>query len=80
MNKLNDKGERHGYWEEYWSNGNLDFKGNYTLNGKKDGYWESCYVNGNLFSRGNYINDERDGLWEWGDFKDNEIITKAFYL
>jgi len=55
MNRRNDKGERIGYWEEYWSNGNLDFKGNYTLNGKPDGYWEWYDDKGELTEKEFYL-------------------------
>ena len=41
----NDKGQAHGYWEVYWDNGNLSYKGNYS-NVKKHGCWEWYYSNG----------------------------------
>lgn len=41
----NDKGQAHGYWEVYWDNGNLSYKGNY-INVKKHGCWEWYYNNG----------------------------------
>jgi hypothetical protein len=31
MNQYNDKGERHGYWGQYYSNGNPWYKGNYNI-------------------------------------------------
>jgi antitoxin component YwqK of YwqJK toxin-antitoxin module len=40
-NRINRKGLKKGYWEEYWDNGQLRVKGSYE-NGKRDGYWE-CY-------------------------------------
>jgi len=44
----NDKGQRHGYWEMYWINGNLSIKCVYH-NGKEIGYegWY-YYVNGKI--------------------------------
>jgi len=36
---INDKKQFHGYWETYYSNGNLWYKGNY-INGKLSGYCE----------------------------------------
>ena len=51
---INEKGERHGYWEEYYSNGQLWCKGNY-VNGKQHGYWERYYPNGKLNSKIYYI-------------------------
>ena len=43
----NENGDKHGYWEYYWSNGKLMYKGNY-VNGNKHGYWERYYDNGQL--------------------------------
>jgi len=50
----NEKGERHGYWEFYYVNGQLWCKGNY-LNGKLHGYWEYYYTNGKLMYKIYYI-------------------------
>ena len=50
----NEKGELHGCWESYYSNGQLHFKGNY-INGKLHGYSESYYSNGKLKSKIYYI-------------------------
>jgi antitoxin component YwqK of YwqJK toxin-antitoxin module len=50
----NDKGQAHGYWEVYLSNGNLMYKGNY-VNDKRVGYWEYYYHNGNMKSKEFYI-------------------------
>ena len=59
---INEKGERHGYWEEYYSNGQLWCKGNY-VNGKQHGYWEDYYENGQLNFKGNYVNGKQHGYW-----------------
>ncbi len=50
MNGLNDKGQRHGYWEDYYLNGNLLSKGNF-INGKRDGYWEWYDPNSNIIEK-----------------------------
>jgi antitoxin component YwqK of YwqJK toxin-antitoxin module len=50
----NEQGQSHGYWEYYWGNGQLWYKGNY-VNGKLHGYWEEYYVNGQLDSKIYYI-------------------------
>lgn len=52
INQVNIEGERDGYWEECYSNGKLDSKGNY-VKGKQEGYWE-WYTNVKLSSKGNY--------------------------
>ena len=49
----NEKGEKHGCWEKYHSNGQLWYKGNYN-NGKQDGYWEIYHSNGKLEQKGRY--------------------------
>ena len=38
---INEKGQRHGYWETYYSNGKPHYKGNF-INGKlhRYGLWE----------------------------------------
>ncbi len=50
----NEKGERHGYWEKYYLNGNLWYKGNY-VNGNRHGYWEWYHDNGKLKDKIYYI-------------------------
>jgi antitoxin component YwqK of YwqJK toxin-antitoxin module len=57
-------GLKEGYWEDYYTNGNLMYKGHYK-NGFLDGYWEWYYYsNGNLNYKGHYKNGIRDGYWE----------------
>jgi len=50
----NKDGQRHGYWEHHFSNGNLSSKGNF-INDNKDGYWELYYTNGQLYLKQYYI-------------------------
>jgi antitoxin component YwqK of YwqJK toxin-antitoxin module len=64
INLYNEKGQKHGYWEDYYSNGQLESKGNY-VNGKRDGYWEEYYSCGKLWMKGNYVNGKQDGYWEY---------------
>jgi len=54
MNRRDDKGKRHGYWEDYYSHNTLMFKGNYN-NGVQTGYWEWYYYNGNLLTKEFYL-------------------------
>jgi antitoxin component YwqK of YwqJK toxin-antitoxin module len=49
LKPTNDKGQRHGYWEEYFSNGKLSYKGNF-VNGKEHGYWEWYFDDGRTVS------------------------------
>ncbi len=50
----NDKGEKHGSWEYYWSNGQLSYKGNFVA-GKEHGSWEVYWNNGQLKEKTYYI-------------------------
>ena len=47
MNQRNNNGKRTGYWEKYYSNGQLWYKGHYD-NGNQVGYWEKYYSDGQL--------------------------------
>ena len=60
MNGYNDKGERHGPWEEYYSNGKLYWRKNY-VNGKLHGLYECYWFNGNLDYKVNYVNGKGHG-------------------
>ena len=57
INLYNDKGQKHGYWETYWGNGQLRYKGSF-LNGKMHGDWESYFSNGQLDCKKTYDNGE----------------------
>ena len=75
----NEKGEPHGYWELYYSNGQLCSKRNY-VNGKQHGYWEEYYyANGQLCYKGNYVNGKRHGYWEYY-WSSGELSTKIYYI
>jgi antitoxin component YwqK of YwqJK toxin-antitoxin module len=78
MNKFNDKGERHGYWERRYPNGNLDWKGNY-VNDKRNGYWKFYFINGKLQLIGNYNNGQLVGCWNWYSVNGNQT-EKIFRL
>ena len=77
INLYNAKGEKHGYWEDYYSNGKLAYKGTY-VDGNRHGYWESYHSNGNLCSKGNYVDGKEHGYWE--RYYDNgDLRVKGFY-
>jgi antitoxin component YwqK of YwqJK toxin-antitoxin module len=83
MNEFNNKGERHGYWEKYYANDNLDYKG-YYINDKRHGYWEDYYHDGTLNWKGYFNNGERIGYWKWHlpitIINQYNRIEKEFYL
>jgi antitoxin component YwqK of YwqJK toxin-antitoxin module len=65
-------------WELYYSNGQLNFKGNY-VNGKQHGYWESYFSDGQLNYKGNFVNGKQHGYWEeyWSK---RELTHKTYYI
>jgi antitoxin component YwqK of YwqJK toxin-antitoxin module len=78
MNQFNERGEKHGPWEQYHDNGNLWYKGEY-VNDEYHGPWQFYYSHGSLngliqFSYGNqvgyYIHYRISG----------ELNDKEFYL
>ncbi len=77
INLFNAKGNRHGYWERYYNNGNLMYKGNY-VDGNRHGYWEGYYENGKLKYKGNYVDGKEHGYWESYYYNGN-LYYKGFY-
>ena len=78
INQYTEDGKKIGYWEEYYSNGNLDSKGSY-INGLEEGYWEFYHLNGSLRCRGSYVNGKADGYWE--DYHINgQLMYKGSYI
>ena len=73
----NEKGQRHGYWELYHSNGKLAYKGIY-INGEDYGLRERYFSNGQLRYKGNFINNKLYGLWE-GYYSNGKIDYKEYY-
>lgn len=74
MNKLNDKGQRHGYWETNY------YKTNY-YNGERHGKYE-CFndrLKRQLNYGGYYDMGKTIGLWVQYNYSD-ELTFKVFYL
>ena len=79
MNQYNDKGERHGPWVVYWSNGNTWYKTNY-INGKEHGLSEDYYCfNGKLCYKINFVNGKKHGLCE-RYYSDGKLHLKEYHL
>ena len=56
----NEKGQAHGRWETYHSNGQLANKGIY-INGQQNGYWEVYRADGRLHYIINHILGKKVG-------------------
>jgi antitoxin component YwqK of YwqJK toxin-antitoxin module len=77
LRPYNEWGQRHGYWEEYHSNGKLWIKGNF-VNGKAHGYFEWYYSNGQLDFKGNFVYGKKHGYCE--KYYTNGVLPhKAYY-
>ena len=66
-------GKRDGFWESYFENGQLNWKGNYK-NDNLDGPWEYYHKNGQLSFKGNYVDGKEEGSFE--HFKENGKFEK----
>ena len=51
---FNEKNQLHGYYERYWYNGNLWYKGHY-INGERTGFWEIYHINGEIYEEIFYV-------------------------
>jgi len=59
-----DAGLKEGNWIEYYTNGKIKAKGNYTAD-EKNGQWQYFYSNGQLEQIGIYRNSKPDSVWKW---------------
>ena len=78
MNQINEKGQKHGYWEHYYYNGNLTTKCYYNndiLNGLNVSYWSD----GKLCYKCYYKNDKRNGYYENYNH-DGKLWIKKYYI
>jgi antitoxin component YwqK of YwqJK toxin-antitoxin module len=60
---LNDKNQAHGYWEVYYPNGNLHFKGLF-VNSHVVGPYEAFYEKGGFIIKANFFNGKTYGFCE----------------
>ena len=75
---INEKGNSHGLWEVYWSNGQLMYKGNY-VDGNRHGYWEVYWDNGQLCYKANFVDGKQNGYWEWY-CSNGQLKSKTYYI
>jgi len=75
----NNKGQKHGYCEFYYSNGDIGYKGNY-INDNAHGYWEAYHRNGNIRYKGKFIKNEQYGYWEFYYNNGGELNRKEYII
>ncbi|MFO7613809.1 MAG: toxin-antitoxin system YwqK family antitoxin [Bacteroidales bacterium] len=61
---VTEKGERNGFWKEYYNDGRLRAEGNYDHD-LKDGPWKFYHLNGALEQEGTYMKGKPEGEWRW---------------
>ena len=76
MNELNDKGQRHGPWKEYWGNGQLKEEYNH-IDLDFDGIGRSYHENGTLWIDAVYKNGDRVTWRRY--FDDGRLDTLELY-
>lgn len=76
---ITEKGERDGFWKEFFDDGKLKAEGNYQKD-KRLGEWKFYHQNGMLEQIGSY-NDEGKFVGEWKWFYDNgnKLRTESYY-
>lgn len=74
MSELNDKGERHRYWELFYVNKNYH---NGILHGKYEYYYDKEKTR--IYNMGVYNMGRRTGLWVQYNHS-NQLKLKVFYL
>ncbi len=61
---VTEKGERDGFWKEYYDDGNLRAEGTYDKD-KKSGKWKFFHRSGVMEQEGSYKNGLPEGEWRW---------------
>jgi antitoxin component YwqK of YwqJK toxin-antitoxin module len=61
---VTEKGERDGYWKEYYDSGVLRAEGKYNKD-VKEGPWKYYHENGIVDEEGMYRNGKPEGAWTW---------------
>lgn len=61
---VTEKGERDGFWKEYYNDGRLRAEGKYDHD-QKEGAWRFYHLNGALEQEGNYVKGKPEGDWRW---------------
>lgn len=62
---VQEDGERHGPWKDFYSDGSLKAEGNYD-HGKQVGEWKFYYPGGKIEQRGKFSKSGKpEGTWKW---------------
>lgn len=61
---VTEKGERDGFWKEYFDDGRLRAEGKYNKD-LKEGAWKFYHPNGVVEQEGSYYKGKPEGEWRW---------------
>ena len=75
---VTEKGERDGFWKEYYDDGTLRAEGKYNKD-KKEGFWKFYQKNGVVEQEGNYKNGLPDGEWRWYYASEELLRDENYY-
>jgi antitoxin component YwqK of YwqJK toxin-antitoxin module len=74
---VTEKGERDGYWKEYFDDGRLRAEGKYNKD-VKEGAWKYYHRNGITEQEGVYANGKPEGEWRWY-YPGGQILREELY-
>jgi antitoxin component YwqK of YwqJK toxin-antitoxin module len=75
---VQDDGEKHGPWKDYFPDGSLKAEGSYD-HGKQVGEWKFYYPSGKIEQRGKFSKSGKpDGTWRWY-FDNGQLLREENY-
>ncbi len=75
---VNEDGNRHGFWKDFYSDGKLRAEGKYE-NGKQIGIWKYFYPNGQIEQTGKFNkNGKPEDTWKWF-FEKGSLLREESY-
>lgn len=75
---VTEKGERDGFWKEYYDSGRLRAEGEYNKD-TKTGPWKYYYENGTLSQEGTYNSEGNpEGEWRWY-YENGALLREEYY-
>ncbi|NTV82857.1 MAG: toxin-antitoxin system YwqK family antitoxin [Bacteroidales bacterium] len=74
---VTEKGERDGFWKEYFDDGRLRAEGKYNKD-VKEGNWKFYHPNGIVEQEGTYLKGKPEGEWRWY-YPGGEMLREELY-
>jgi antitoxin component YwqK of YwqJK toxin-antitoxin module len=74
---VTEKGERDGFWKEYYDDGKLRAEGKYNKD-MKEGPWKYYHGNGMVEQEGTYYKGKPEGDWRWY-YAGGETLREEIY-